>query len=272
MQGGKFSQIPEWVLDAEISDGAFRLYAALARYADQRTGKAFPSRTTLAKRINKKLSSVDRYLKELQAIGAVTVEARYEEGTSERRSNYYTVATFRPLEVAPQMTPPSPTGGEGVAPQMTRGVAPQMTHITRPTVNETQRNDTGAVEPASLLGQEVAVIQGELVPDEQSKPTAQTLIGEWLQSKSIRPPGRVIGQLSKEIKNLLDEGYEYAHVREAVIAWNSKSLHPATLASVLYETQNKSTAPAGRDNRISETRARGQRLQALRDQQQRNAS
>jgi hypothetical protein len=35
--------IPEWVLDAGISDKAIRLYCVLARYADNETHRAFPS-------------------------------------------------------------------------------------------------------------------------------------------------------------------------------------------------------------------------------------
>lgn len=69
-------------------------------------------------------------------------------------------------------------------------------------------------------------------------PTAQTLIAEWIDHCNGRPPGRVVGQVSKEIKTLLDEGVSYDRVRAAVAAWNSKGLHPSTLASVVHEITN----------------------------------
>lgn len=244
MPGGKFAQIPEWVLDADISDGAVRLYAVLARYADRKTGKAFPSRSTLAERIKKQHKSVDRHLKELVAIRALTVSARYEEGTSERRSNIYTLHNSPPPEVASQMTPPSPTDDPGVASQMTRGVASQMTHITRTTMNETHMNESAP------------------------EPTAQTLISEWIDNCASRPPGQVIGILSKQIKSLLDEGQPYAEVRAAVQAWNTKGLHPTTLPSVLHEIRNK--RPGGKTTpteRIQSTAEIGRRLQQQADQQ-----
>lgn len=69
-------------------------------------------------------------------------------------------------------------------------------------------------------------------------PTAATLIAEWIDRCDERPPARVIGQLSREIRNLLDEGIPYPTVREAVASWHRKSLHPSALASVVHEVRN----------------------------------
>ena len=56
----RFSIVPEWVLDADISDAAVRLYAVLLRYG-QSSGQRMPSRRTLADRLRKKsVDSVDR--------------------------------------------------------------------------------------------------------------------------------------------------------------------------------------------------------------------
>ena len=46
-----YSRVPEWLLDANVSDRAVRLFGILARYADQRTGICHPSRKTLASRL-----------------------------------------------------------------------------------------------------------------------------------------------------------------------------------------------------------------------------
>jgi hypothetical protein len=45
----RFAIVPEWVIDAALSDGAFRLYSLLLRYGNG-SGSRMPSRQTLARR------------------------------------------------------------------------------------------------------------------------------------------------------------------------------------------------------------------------------
>jgi hypothetical protein len=84
--------------------------------------------------------------------------------------------------------------------------------------------------------------------------SAQTLIGEWIDHCPTRPPGRVIGQLSKEVKALLDEGQPYEDVRAGLAAWHSKGLHPSTLASVVHETRTARPSTT-RSTRVDENLA-----------------
>jgi len=78
-----FAPVPEWVLDAAVSDCAVRLFAVLLRYG-QTSGARMPSRATLAKRLRKgSTDTVDRAMRELVALGAVTVERRRAEGVSQ---------------------------------------------------------------------------------------------------------------------------------------------------------------------------------------------
>src|SRR5215218_11383648 len=78
-----FAIVPEWVLDADISDAALRLYAVLLRYG-QTSGHRMPGRRLLASRLHKRSrDSVDRALKELVGIGAVVVQHR-RQGTLNR--------------------------------------------------------------------------------------------------------------------------------------------------------------------------------------------
>ena len=72
--------------------------------------------------------------------------------------------------------------------------------------------------------------------------TPQTLVAEWIEHCEQRPPGRVVGQVSKELKALLDEGIEPERVRAALAEWNRKGLHPSTLASVVHEITNRRPA------------------------------
>ncbi|MFI2033687.1 hypothetical protein ACH470_03145 [Streptomyces bottropensis] len=94
------------------------------------------------------------------------------------------------------------------------------------------------------------VIEGEPVDDAEADSadapvTAQTIVGEWLDRCAERPPTRVIGQLSKEIRVLLDEDHIHPDwIRRGIARWMQKNLHPATLASVVHEVMN-ATGPAG---------------------------
>lgn len=108
--------------------------------------------------------------------------------------------------------------------------------------------------PSSAEGHDDApdeVLDGEPVDDAEVKGseapvTAQTIVGEWLDRCAERPPSRVIGQLSKEIRILLDEDHIHPDsIRRGIAAWMHKGLHPATLASVVHEVMNTAAGPAG---------------------------
>ena len=85
----RFSIIPEALLDTGVSDRAIRVYAILARYADNETGQCFPSRETLAKRVNCHWRSVDRAIQELVEVGAITKQHR--KSGEAYQSNLYIV-------------------------------------------------------------------------------------------------------------------------------------------------------------------------------------
>jgi hypothetical protein len=94
----RFAIVPEWVLDAAISDGAVRLYAVLLRFG-QTSGARMPARSTLARRMHKKSTdTVDRAMRELVELGAVVVQHRFDGG--QRLTNKYLVRTSRPRDHA----------------------------------------------------------------------------------------------------------------------------------------------------------------------------
>lgn len=101
-EGARFSMVPEWLLAAEISDRALRLWAVLDRYAGS-NGDAFPSRSTLAERLRCSVDSIDRAIAELEAVGALEVE---RAGT---RVNVYRLLD-RPRQLAARVRPTSRTG------------------------------------------------------------------------------------------------------------------------------------------------------------------
>ena len=97
-----FAIVGEWVITAEISDAAFRVYSMLLRFGNT-SGNRMPSRALLARRLHRSVDSIDRALRELQSTGLVRVEHRHDG--RQYRSNRYHVLT----------TPPSTAGARDVA-------------------------------------------------------------------------------------------------------------------------------------------------------------
>lgn len=83
----RFSIVPNWVLESEISDRAVRVYALLARYADNETLEAFPRRELLAERAGCHKKSIDRAIDELERCGAVV--KRHRKDGNLNKSNVY---------------------------------------------------------------------------------------------------------------------------------------------------------------------------------------
>lgn len=81
--------VPEWVLDAEVSDRAVRLYCVLRRYARAADNEAWPKRATLAARMRCSIDSVDRALEELAILGAVEKRARYRNDGGRASNGYH---------------------------------------------------------------------------------------------------------------------------------------------------------------------------------------
>ena len=86
-----FAIVPEWVIYADISANAVRLYAVLNRFANG-SGRAWPSRRTLADAMRVSTATVDRAKDELVTIGALIVEAR-TNAAGDPSSNLYTLLT-----------------------------------------------------------------------------------------------------------------------------------------------------------------------------------
>ena len=89
----RFAIVPEWVIDAAVSDGAFRLYSLLLRYGNG-SGCRMPSRQTLARRLRRSVDAVDRAMRQLTEAGIVRVEHR--RSGKQFLSNRYHVRTTGP--------------------------------------------------------------------------------------------------------------------------------------------------------------------------------
>lgn len=103
-----FATVPEWLLYAEVSDRAVRLYAILVRHADQ-NGQARPSRRRLAELMGCSVDSIDRALGELKAVGALEVMHRRREDDGAQATNEYVLHPGgRPAAEGGRRTPAAP--------------------------------------------------------------------------------------------------------------------------------------------------------------------
>lgn len=134
----RFSIVPEWVLDAKISDRALRVYAVLARYADNDTLQAFPGRATIAERVRCSVKSVDRALEELISVGAIEKEHRVKDGVYQ--SSLFTVIR---VGVGTAVTP-------GVGTRVTLGGD---TGDARVGTRVTNRTITSELEPENYINE-----------------------------------------------------------------------------------------------------------------------
>lgn len=82
------------------------------------------------------------------------------------------------------------------------------------------------------------------------------IITAWIDGLRVRPPDRVVGQIAREVRLLLEQGFAPAVVLSACHSISAKGLHPSTLASEVNSivnppTGNANRGPATADHRIS---------------------
>jgi hypothetical protein len=106
---------------------------------------------------------------------------------------------------------------------------------------------------------------GSDAPAQPVDNSAQNLVAEWVDHcNGGRPPGRVIGQVAREIGAMLTEGIPYADVRAGLQQWHTQGLHPSTLASVVHEIRNPKKANGAKHLQPAED-ARSLRLRSTPD-------
>lgn len=94
--------------------------------------------------------------------------------------------------------------------------------------------------PPPAAGASAPAHQLALVVVEQDEPrTAQQIVGWWIDHCDQRPPGRVVGQMAKHVKELLDEGFQPVHIRQGIGEWAGRDQHPATLHSFVSNVANR---------------------------------
>ncbi len=221
-----FAIIPEWLLFADISPQAVRLYGVLRRYAD-RDGSCFPSRKRLASDLRMESTKpVDRALKELVKIGAITIEHRHTE-QGDLQSNLYTVLSVpiggdEKLSTSPLYGPHGSSRKEGT-------VGTESSQIMKANLKESQDKEI----PKQYLYL-CNLLADLMVGNGVKRPTVS---GKWISDidKLIRIDEKTVEQVEAAIRWSQNDSF-----------WSSNIHSPAALRKQyekmrLQAARNKST-------------------------------
>ena len=148
-----FAIVPEWVLHADISGNAVRLYAILNRYANS-NGHAWPSRKTIAAAMKCSTATVDRARDELVTIGALTVKQRLSDA-GDPTSNLYILHT-RPVN----NHPPFSRVTKGMVTDGETGI-PTDDELNRASMNESHSGTPSPAKCGTCNGRRIVFPPGE---------------------------------------------------------------------------------------------------------------
>lgn len=193
-----FAVIPEWVLLADVSDRAIRIYGILRRHADGGGRNAYPGRKRLAELAHTSVDSVKRAIKELVSIGAVTVVPRFDPGG--QTSNEYWLAADPPVHSC--TAPPVHPCTANESPYEREGSSGKDAAMRRrnPSNQETPLFDAPAVKktPSPVAIAIRAYYRG------------------WARTHGdARPLGSLKGQMMRGIKNAVESGTPLSIVETA---------------------------------------------------------
>lgn len=88
VERGPFEMIPHWLLDAEVSSHAMRLYLILRRHGNS-NGVCFPGRKRLATQMHASTSTIDRARGELVQVGAICYRVRMSDDGDYTSNEYH---------------------------------------------------------------------------------------------------------------------------------------------------------------------------------------
>jgi DNA-binding transcriptional ArsR family regulator len=178
--GEGYGKLYRWVIDAEISAHAKLLFAVLDDYADEH-GRCFPGIEELRRKVGVRRKRISALIRELEQLGAVTVERR------SGRVNRYRIHTSVPngTSADPVTTPVSQTA-LGRADRDTRSRITKQNHISRSRDDEEIDEENPEPKPAPEVNTVDANTLTKLQRDQQ--PQRQPSSRELQQRRGGRGP------------------------------------------------------------------------------------
>lgn len=112
----------------------------------------------------------------------------------------------------------------------------------------------GDADAPAAPGRALAVVRDEPAALTTDPQNTRELVAYWLERCKGRPPGTVVGHMSKVIKTLIDEdGIAPHHVRAGIDDWMTKNLSPSVLPGLVNAAMNQRIPPpkqSTRDERV----------------------
>lgn len=227
--------------NSKASEGSLLVLLAIADFShDDGTG-AWPSLQTLGKKARLSERGVRYAIRKLEDAGELVVD--YKAGRN--GCNRYRIVLTDPANIAGG----SPLPGERAQDPEASFHEPGSPLPGDPEASCPQTVSTSG-EPSELLTPPSSadeVVEAEFI-DEKPR-TAQTLVGRWIDSRDEKPVGRVVGQVSKLLKEMLDEGIAYERVELGLIEWSRSGYAASALPSFV---DNAGKTPR-RNNRQQDT-------------------
>lgn len=230
------------------------------------SGYVFRGQEFIASILECSRSTVMRNLQALESAGFIVREVRFWDDSHKRRTDAIAL-TFKGCEshASDCSMDPESHASDCMEPCVNLHESHASicsTKITKTLLNNKQNKYTATASPIAAEsrprapGKSVQPPLGEVCITERHevdmpKQNAATLIGEWIDHCAEKPPARVIGQMSREIKNLLVEGIGYERVRSALAELHRKGANPATLASFVYSQSAVIEMPQAIPNRAT---------------------
>jgi hypothetical protein len=241
---GYFAVVPEWVLDADVSAQAIRLYAVLRRYADQHSGQAFPSRRTLAARLRvASTRTVDAALDDLLRIGAVDISAQVRGDGGNGTSRYTVRGVQKPRNVQKSRTPAQQTAPGGAA-----DCTPPVQQIAQAPAQQTAQLEPEPLEPKPRNQTPAPTEQGadedgrhlRAVDDEEAKlrgKLAQTLAAEHYEATGKLGGSKAFLAVRGIVLGALTAGHAEQQIRAALahLRARGRSVTNPTLGPLLAD-------------------------------------
>jgi hypothetical protein len=216
--------------DSPYEGARLLLHLAMADHANDE-GWFYAGQNSLARKARCSVEYVRQSVLQMVEDGALVVERK---GVGKGRATEYRLLPVQPNSVgghegsnsdrvqAPQPHPSLPNSDR------------QLPNSDRQLPNSTPNQPS--LQPSN---------QQDLVPATVVAPNSGQVITAWIDGLRTRPPDRVVGQTAREVRLLLDQGFDARIVLDALRSISAKGLHPSTLASEVNTIINPPTTMRG---------------------------
>lgn len=231
-----FATIPRALLhDPAVPRDAKLVYLMLSSHVGGKAS-AWPSHRRMAELLGMSISTVKRQLTWLRGHGHVTWQARIGDNEA-RITNEYTLVAGSSASIedaGPVANKPRSDRARGSVRATPSSQEPTPSLTVSEPIGPGERTEEESLNESQLM-----------IPSAQTA-TAHDIVGAWCNWCQNRPPDRVVGQISKLVKEMLTEGIADDFIRRGLAAWTEKGVHPSVLPSVVNEVMNARAGPKGR--------------------------